>query len=264
MTPDDDLAGLQYDCMTLLGDLDTLQHLVAQLTDTHQRGIGFLTPDARAAINAQVAADRRQRTTQPDRDTVGLDWLNRDRDVTPTGHVRAPGTVAAISVEADIYFTLHDLVKRTTSRLYRQAQVCILERVPVEPTATQLIAHLRVLVVLIDTTDVLHAMHRELARLKDDATRLVDGDDKTLLPDPCPHCGHRTLVVRWRDDLIRCDRDQHTGSYAPCRCPDPLCDCKTKPIAYRHTWHRNPAAAGNRRHTWAALNNLLTTRRAAN
>lgn len=272
----DQIVELQYDVMTALGDLQTLQPLVARLMDTHQRGLGFLTPAARKQLDAAVAADRHALRTQPERDTVGLDWLNRDRDVIPTGHVRTPGNVSALSVEADIYFTARHLVKRTTRWLYRVDGVCVvgdvdnntnpprLEVLPSEPTIEQLLARLRTLVVLVRNEQPLHQIWRDIRRVTGDATFLVDGDDKTLMGDPCPHCGNKTLVVHWRQDLIRCDRDQHTGHYQFCRCVDPLCECRNKPIAFRHEWHGTDAAAGDRRRTWRALSNLLTTTRAAN
>lgn len=265
MTPEE-IAALQYDVMVALGQLEALQPLVERLTDTHQRGLGFLTPDARARLNAQVATDRLAHRTQPHRDAVGLDWLNRDHDVKTSGHVRAPGNVAGLSVDADIAFTLHDLVDKTTWWLNRRAGICYAGRdeLPAEPTAPQLIVRLRGLVVLTEDQRRLHHVWREVQRLNEDATYLVDGDDQSRLDDPCPHCGRDTLVVRWREDLIRCGRDQHTGAFAFCRCADPLCECKARPIAYRHEWHRTDQAAGDRRHTWKALNNLLTTRRAAN
>lgn len=264
MTPEE-IAALQYDVMTALGQLETLQPLVERLTDTHQRGLGFLTPDARARLNAQVATDRLAHRTQPHRDVVGLDWLNRDHDVKTSGHVRAPGNVGGLSVDADIAFTLHDLVDKTTWWLNRRGGVCYFgPALPAEPTALQLLARLRGLVLITVDQRRLHNIWREVTRLNEDATYLVDGDDQSRLEDPCPHCGRDTLVVRWREDLIRCGRDQHTGAFAFCRCADPLCECKAKPIAYRHEWHRTDQAAGDRRHTWKALNNLLTTRRAAN
>jgi hypothetical protein len=261
MTPED-LDGLRYDVMTALGQLEPLQDLVARLVDTHQRGLGFLTPDARAAMGAQYIADRRYRTTQADRDVVGLDWLNRDADVIPSGHVRAPGTVSAVSTSADIAFTLHELVQKTTWWLERREGTCVIGDVPAEPTPEQLILRLRALVLHVTSDRRLLHVWRETRRLVEDATYVVDGDERAALDDPCPHCDRRTLVAYMRRDLIRCDRDR-TGRYGLCRCSDPLCECRRRPIAYRHEWHRTPQAAGDRRRTWSALNNLLTARRAA-
>jgi hypothetical protein len=261
VTPED-LDGLRYDVMTALGQLEPLQELVARLTDTRQRGLGFLTPAARAAMDAQHAADRRYRTTQDDRDVVGLDWLNRDADIIPTGHVRAAGTVPAISVEADMYFTLRELVAKTTHWLVAREGVCVVGAIPAEPTVHQLIGRIRTLVLHLTNERRLAHLLREARRLVDDATFVVDGDDRTLLPDPCPHCGRNTLVAYMRSDLIRCDRDAR-GQYGICRCADPMCECKTRPVAYRHEWHRTDAAAGDRTRTMRALSNLLTVSRAA-
>lgn len=265
MTTPEDLAhldGLRYDAMTALGQLEAVHGLVARLVDSHQRGLGFLTPDARAAIGAQYVTDRRYRTTQPDRDVVGLDWLNRDADVIPSGHVRAPGTVSAISVVADIAFTLTELVQKSTWWLERRQATCVVGDMPPEPTAEQLAARLRTVVVLLTDQRRLDHVLRETRRLVDDANYVVDGDDRTAMPDPCPHCDRQTLVAYMREDLIRCDRDRN-GRYTFCRCADPLCECRHRPIAYRHEWFRTDALAGDRRRTWRALNNLLATRRAA-
>lgn len=263
------VADLQYGAMTLIGALEPLAGYITDLTTSHQRGLGFLTPANRAMINAQIITDRRERLTQPDRldqdgrPVVGLDWLNRGEDIKPSGHIRAAGTIGPISCEAEIYYTLRHITKVIVRRLDRNG-VCVLARLRAEPTTSDLLTHLRALVVLLAAApDVLGLVHRELTRLRDEATRVIDGDQRTRLPDPCPHCGRDVLVVHWEHDYIRCDRDPRTGAYGICRCPDPLCECKSKPVAYRHAWHRTEAAAGNRRHTWHALNNLLVTRRAA-
>lgn len=273
MTPEE-IAALQYDVMTALGQLEPLLPLVERLTDSRQHdGFGFLTPGARKALDAQVKADRRALRGQEDRDTVGLDWLNRDHDIKLSGHVRAPGNVAALSVDADIVFTLRHLVKSTTRRLYLGDRICLVPAAPLpaEPTTLQLIGRMRELVVLVRHEDHLNQVWRELQRLKADAAQLVDGDDRTLLVEPCPYCDRRTLVLLKEDDpdggrvphVIRCDRDQHTGAYAPCRCPDPVCECKTKPVAHRHEWIRPTPGVPDKRRKWRDLSNLLAARRAA-
>lgn len=270
MTPED-LDGLRYDVMTALGQVEPLAELIAHLADSHQRGLGFLTPAARAAMDAQHAADRRDRTTQADRADIGLDWLNRDRDVTPTGHIRAAGTTTALSIDADMTFTFRDLIRTTLAWLYRVNGLCVLGGTPERPTVAQLVARLRVLVIHCTDPDPLLRIYREATRLFRDASQYIDGDDSTRLREDCPFCGRRTLVLLYQDDpaggriphLVRCDRDQQTGRYAPCRCPDEVCECKTRPVEHRHEWVRTIPGVPDARRKWTSLATLLTARRAA-
>jgi hypothetical protein len=254
---------LQTEISAQLTDLTVLTERVVDLVDTHQRGLGFLTPLGRQAMDRQVRDERAERRGQPDRvdeaghPVNGLDWLNRTTPVAGTGNVPAPAEVPAVAMDAEIYFTLRDLVRRIVRDLDR-AGICTLHRLPAEPTNTQLITHLRGLVMSAPKASLLAQVSSEVAHLLEQATVLVDGNDKAFLGD-CPHCGNPTLVVYFNDGEIRCDRDPHTGHFGPCRCPDAYCDCKKKPISFRHTWHRDRAAATDG--WWTLADRLNLTRK---
>ena len=244
--------------------------LVHDLARGHQGGLGFLTPESRKILDAQLQADRLYRRTQPDhldehgQVVIGLDWLNRDSHVAGTGYVRSSATISAVHVEAEILFTNHDLIRRTIRRL-RDAGVCTLHRLDVDPTTVQVVEHLRTLIWSAPSPSLLQEIQRETDHLTELASLTIDGNDRAGMEDPCPHCNRQTLVAYFRDGLIRCDRDPHTSNYAPCQCEDRYCDCKSKPVSFRHTWYRSKRTAEKpvTAHDWHDLANRLNIHRAA-
>lgn len=261
-----ELDDLRVEIDRTLDDLLAYARLIRDLTTTHQTGLGFLTPAGREQLDAQLVADRRHRRTQPDRldpdgnPVPGLDWLNRDTVVAGSGHVRAPGTTAAISMGAQIWFTLSDLIRRTIRRLERSG-ICILRPLGMDPDTGDVIEHLRHLLATTTVASFLRPVLHDLEQLSEEADIAVHGDAKAYL-DNCPHCSRPTLLVYFRDDLIRCDRDPKSGHYEPCKCRDEFCDCQRKPVSHRHTWYRSPHVAPSLTHTWSALNNLIKIRAA--
>lgn len=259
---------LQAEISKSLTDLAALADLVHQLVDSHQRGLGFLTAEGRKILDAQLLADRKFRRTQPDRFdddgrlVLGLDFLNRDTMVAGTGHVATAATISALSVDAEILFTLHHLIRRVTKALER-AGLCTLHRLPAEPPRNQLLAHLRKLCWDAPSRSLLTEVQRDLDQLHEAANLVIDGNDRTAMDDPCPHCGRKTLVVYFRKGLIRCDRDPRTGHFQVCRCPDSYCDCKQKPVSFRHSWWRAARLAPNPRtaHDWHDLAGRLNHNR---
>lgn len=260
---------LHAEVVESLDQLRAAAGFVLDLLDSRQRGLGFLTPEGRRILDAQLQADRRQRRTQPERLAddgslvLGLDWLNRDTHVAGTGHIPAPAAVSATAVDAEILFTLHHLIRRVTARLER-AGLCTLHRLPAEPTYGQLFDHLANLVKSAPSPTLLTEVQRELDHLLESTSLVVDGNDRTHLGD-CPHCGRSTLVVYFRDEIVRCDRDPHTGTYAPCRCEDRYCDCKRSPVSFRHTWYRSVRNSPKPRtaHDWHDLASRLNIQRAS-
>lgn len=251
------LDDLQTQVGELLTTLANLAPMVEALTDTRQRGLGFLTPEGRDAqdrihrAGKQAGADRlegsRIATWAPGVDIV---------DVGP-GESPAPGNIGGLSMAADIVTTLHHTA-RYLINLQARAGICTLVRIPTEPTTEQLVAAVRQLTWQTTSLRHLEAVRRDLEHLRDETLRLIDGNDRTVLNADCPHCGNRTLVVYFADDLIRCDRHPKTKRYEPCTCPDPLCDCKTRPVTYRHEWHR---AKGTKPNGWWALADRLNLER---
>lgn len=241
---------LRSDITTALADLGADVDLVVSLTDSHQRGLGFLTPTAKQVLDDQVRKERRDRREQPrrlddhGRPVVGLNWLNRTATAAGTGEITSPGNFRAITSLAEIWAALTHQVRRCVRHLATQ-RVCTLHRLPEHADVPDLLAHLGRLVDDIDDVDLLESILTDLADVHEQATNLIDGNPKAAHPDPCPWCGRHTLVVYFREDLIRCDRDPGTGHYQPCVCRYPWCDCKRRPVSHRHTWHRTRATSAD-------------------
>jgi hypothetical protein len=242
---------LQVQVAGLVVDVGRLAGLTIKLTDSRQRGLGFLTFAGRRALYDLVRTERRIRNAQ-----LGLP--------APSGDIAVPGNLQAINADAELTMTLQHCIRRLHKAIAHH--VCPLDRLPGEPDVGDLLRHLYTLTWFTCDRAVLAAVVRDLETAETLLQRLVDGDDKVLLEDPCPYCGRRTLVVQFKEDLIRCDTDQRTGERHPCQCPNNACDCKVRPRQFRHTWYR--ATHDQRRtvgaaDTWHHLRGLLSTSRAA-
>lgn len=208
------------------------------LVDTRQRGLGFATYEAKQIQDDQIRKERRDRAD-------AYAWLRANQlhwnllhDLPkPTGDTPAPGNVRAWSVLAEVELVLCDLI-RSTERAFIAAGVCALYRLPDNPTPLDLVEHLRRLSWHVNNTRMLTRIESQVEWCSSEVTSLLDGNDKTVLDGPCPHCNRRTLVVTFATGVIRCERDPHTGQYETCVCPDSYCDCKTDP-RHRHEWHRD-------------------------
>lgn len=222
-----------------LTDLAGKIRQVQDLVDTRQRGLGFATVESLAAMDEQIRKERAARL-----------WNEKARGgVKITGDVPAPGNIAAWAYLAEAHMILLEESRRIV-RAFHTAGVCSLHQLPPEPTIPQILGHLRRLSWHLATPRPLERLLRQLESLVDEATRLLDGADKTRLEGACPHCGRRTLVVYFtgtrhvREGTIRCDRDPDTGQFEDCVCPDPFCDCKNDP-RHRHEWHRDNGTGPN-------------------
>lgn len=292
VTASDLLEVARDDVSRHLTELATLLDLVADLVDARQRNFGFLTPDARLAVDEFLREEKAARNSHAHdgrAGDVGLKWLNRDVPSTSVlGESPAPVTIAAASLEAEAWATLWHGVERTTRRLrnrdhdrgwcpypaVRQLRVARdTAGAPTWPSIDALAAHLRQLVW--ETTDeqLLVTIERELAHLIGQAETVVDGAGRTHLGE-CPHCGRDTLVVHFRDrdqvtgtrlgEFVRCGKDPKTGHHERCTCADEWCPCKTSPVTFRHTWWRTTRDAPDPRvaHDWNDLAGRLNIRRA--
>lgn len=240
------LAGvtLQLEIQLTLTKLLELVPMVAALADSRQRGVGFMSYDARQIENAMIRKERRQ-------------LLEAIKDGKPFGHgtTAAPGNIAAISAYVEIGTAAQHGAWRLTRWLGRNGIRVRLEAAPDQSyvagaSVIQLLTTLRSLIAEISDDDLLNAVLDDLEHVRDLAERLIDGNDRALLDVPCPHCGRKTLVVTFKDGLITCSKDHATGKRHPCTCTDPLCECKQRPLAHRHTWHR---ARGNKPGGWLNL-----------
>lgn len=231
----------------LVDELGRLAGHISDLSNTRQRGLGFLTYEGRVALDRQTREERRIR-----------DWNASNRFPAPAGDNPAPGNLTAIRADAELTFTLKHCARQLIRSLTRN-RVCALHRLPANPNLADYLTHvyeLAWLARLSHDTSTLTAVARDLTNARDSATLVVDGNDRVLLEDPCPHCGNRTLVVTFTDDTIRCGRDPKTGAYMRCRCTVDNCPCQTNPVTNRHEWHR---VRGN---GWYLLQSDLKTAKA--
>lgn len=242
-----------------LTTISNLIPLIGALTDSRQRGLGFLTFEGKQIQDDMIRSDRDDLSKRI-RAARRLNLLPLDGFIRGRGESPAPGNIVAVSVEAHVHATLHHVIRQLVADQALNG-VCTLIRVPEDADLHQLVSATRRLVWETTSTRLVDAIDRDLEQLVDDAHRLIDGDDRTVLDANCPHCGNRTLVVYFRDDLIRCDRHPKTGRYEPCTCPDPLCDCKVRPTSFRHEWHR---AKGTKPNGWWALADRLNLERSTN
>lgn len=243
-TEPDEVKGLSVEDLRVyigqhLTDLATKLDQVQDLVDTRQRGLGFATAEALMAMDEQIRKERAARL-----------WNEKARGgVKITGEVPAPGNIAAWSFLAEAHMLLLDESRRIV-RAFHAAGVCTLHQLPPEPSIRQLLGHLRRLSWHLANARRLYRLYIQLEYLVDEATRLLEGADKTRLDGACPHCGRKTLVVYFTatrhipEGTIRCDRDPDTGAFEDCVCPDPFCACKNDP-RHRHEWHRDNGTGPN-------------------
>lgn len=247
-TPSGDLAVETLRTLIVAGldELEGLLPLVTRLYSTHQKGIGFLTVEARAVMDDTIRKEREARH-----------WNYVHSGVKITGDVPAPGNISAYAIVAEVSMVLTGIVSDLTRRL-RRAGLCLIAGAPYEATPEQLMASTRLLVGMLTNVDTLDHVDRETARLVAMAKKLVDGDDKKKHPEPCPHCGRMTLVIYISQGVIRCEKDAETEKLERCLCNDsnsPYCPCRRN-RTYRHEWFRKPPTARER--DWWDLKNAQT------
>ena len=235
----------RYDVVHQLEDLGASALLVEQLTDTHQRRLGILTPARREAMDEQVRNERVAR-----RKAV-LAGLPADIGATPT-----PGNFQGIAMAAEIWAALQHHIRRCSKQLAEQ-RVCAIHQLRIRTDSTTSVTDLvRVLshqVMAVTNQSLLASLGDDLGEFSERVTNFVEAiEESTHLPAACPHCGRHSLVVHFHLGTIRCDRDPHTNRYEACVCSDPLCACKHRPIGHRHTWHRN-----GQQPSWYALRDRL-------
>lgn len=252
------LQQLRTEVDAYLLDARTIAWLVA--IDPH-RGSGYFTPAARRQADESIRRERATRI-QADGKTAGLNVSPEVNDAgLKTGHVAAPGNIKVIAVEVEITAALRHNLRRTVTYL---ATWGICSRWPItdNDTTSELAHHVSRLLPYIQSQQLLTGIARDLGQVVETAGDIAYGEARTPLEgELCPHCGRPTLVMLWARkhtgievDQARCDRDPRTGHYQPCICADPLCDCKRRPVTYRHTWQR---VAGSGPHTTDFLTRRL-------
>lgn len=86
----------------------------------------------------------------------------------------------------------------------------------------------------------------DLQRLVEISKHLLDGEQKSMMAAPCPHCGRNTLVIYKKTGWVRCEADPKTGRREVCLCSvgaiarehqlDDSCGCTR---GLRHEWKRS-------------------------
>lgn len=219
----------------------------AYLIDTREAPtLPFLSVEAAKVQDDLIRSERRDR------------YRNAIEGVKLSGVTPAPGSVAALSLLAEWEDLLADVERSITTRLLR-ARVCLIASRPAGPD-TEAARYARVveLVNVLNRDVYLRRVHTDLVDLHARVTRCVEGNQVKAMPDPCPWCGHHTLVADLNRGVITCDRDRHTGEHEPCVCTDSYCACKTKPRTHRHTWQRDDKA--HKGSSWEGLRRSITAR----
>lgn len=220
-----DLDHLDQDALRALAAADLawladLLPLLGRLTDTHQRGLGFLTVTGRAALDQQIRKERAARLP------------NLQAGIVITGEVPAPGNITAVSLAGEVPLRLLD-VRQTMRNHLRRTGTPDPQMLPAQPTVTQIRTDVTRLLRLVHARDVLFTVARDVADITERVWNFVHGNDRTDHPKPCPHCGRRSLVVYLTKGLIRCEPDDQQ----PCVCDDSYCNCKVR--HHTHEWHRD-------------------------
>lgn len=238
---------LQVAITKTIADLQAIAPMVKNLADTHQRGLGFLSFDARQVQNAMVRDERR---------------LRRKAQVLgqPTGHgaTAAPGNIAGINADVEIWAVTRHQIRRLNKWLIVRGHQAV--EAAGDADTLQLLQLLDAQILTITDDPALRSVHDDLVNVLAQSQNLIDGNDRVQLDVPCPHCGRTTLLVTLKDGVVTCGRDPRTGRHHDCTCPSSVCECKTRPIAYRHTWHRERASKPD---GWITLANQIRTHRNA-
>lgn len=277
----DQLVALRAEVTDTVVILVGLAHELEAMTDSrHRVRARLVTEETRQIFEKQTRLDRDAarglvgRVTDP-----GLTWLNTAARI-GTGQVEAPvQTMPALSVVAEIRYTLRHHVRR----LGRPAKLVALEheqtleedhgycpwpRSPIltagindtDHGVTHLAARLLRLVETYTNRRDLDALKRDLERLEEAALDVTEGmAGRSALPigsETCPHCGRNTLALLSRVEgvkalVVRCE-----GTHR-CECTWEFCECHRNPRKNRHEWINSGSAA----HTFHELHNLQTKRK---
>ena len=240
------LLTLQVEISTNLQEIAREADRVTALHDTHQRGIGFLTPTARAMIGKQWVRDREDRR---EADRLG--------QAHGTGPVATPGNFAGIAVDVEVWTILRDQIRKAQKSLTAAGNGRPLVAGE-NTTVHQLTGVLLDLMWDLTDTKVLRLMSADTEYALELVTNLVHGNSREALDDPCPHCGRKTLVAYFKKDgadEVRCDRDPVTKEFEKCLCRVALCECQAAPKRFRHTWYR--PRPGTQPDSWTALRRAI-------
>lgn len=271
------LAGNAKHQAALAARAEQLLSLRAEITDTLVILVGLARQleamtDSRHRVRARLVTEETrqilEKQTRLDRDAArglvgratdpGLTWMNTAARI-GTGQVEAPvQTMPALSVVAEIRFTLRHHIRR----LSRPAKLVALEleqtleedhgycpwpRNPLLTTnvdlddqgVTHLAARLLRLVEAYTNRKDLDAIKRDLDRLEEAALDVTEGmAGKSSMPaghETCPWCGRTSLVLLSRVPGVNALVARCEGTHR-CECTFESCDCHRDPRKNRHQW----------------------------
>lgn len=228
VTAEDLLHAERYDVGKILLSLAGHLELLTELRDTRQANrIPVLAPEVRESINRQDGADRRQR-----RESLIAGFPEA------TGATRAPVNLATATVLVEARMELTQWVRRIL-RGHTAAGICLIPRVAPTDDPVVLCDQLRDLVWTMGRIRNVKQLRRDVEHLVVAAQRIVDGEDRRSLPDPCPWCGRLSLVFYPEAGMTVCERKPGPGGRRPeCFCPADLCPCKaTGAPKFEHAWY---------------------------
>lgn len=250
-----EVADAQAEVSALCTDLGTVLARVQVFWDRRPDDVphGVYGPEARRAQNELARLEKAERFDTTVR-ALGQGFVRGVPATTTTSP--APAQIAVVSIFAEVDATLRHQARRIQRRLAADQVHAALPSLPVNPSPAQLRRRVRALAYACTSPTLLKDLVRDLQHLVDIATTYVDGQERVAMPDPCPHCDTKSLVVNHRTHTIRCDRDPVTGQQHPCRCGDPYCRCALNPFENRHEWQRARTGPGS----WWSLSDLQERR----
>lgn len=215
---------LRVEIYLTLTAITALVPMVTSLTDSSQPGnlLGFMSFDAKQEQNQIIRKERRLR--------IAGQKLGH-----PHGHgaTQAPGNIAGISVDVELWATARHLAGWLTRNGANALPVSV------DADTPELLTVIEAMVADVVDDKVLRAVLIDLRPARAAALRLIDGVDRYRPEAHCIHCDRPTLVVDMVAGVATCADDPKTGQLHPCTCSDPVCECKTNPVTYRHRWYRN-------------------------
>lgn len=165
--------------------------------------------------------------------------LARNRGFNPAVISRPPAPVTILDLLAQIHMAL---VAHET-RAWK-----ILRAVPVrgrllDLTDQQRLTALETAVANVRDVQWLGDVEADLQRLVEISKNLLDGEQKSMMVAPCPHCGRKTLVIYKATGWVRCEADPKTGRRETCL-------CSVGAIAQSHKLDDSCGCTRGRRHEW--------------
>lgn len=168
--------------------------------------------------------------------------LARARGITVAVISRPPAPVTIL----DLLTQIHGALVDHETRAWKLLNAVPARSRALDITDQERLAQLEDRVSHITDVDWLVNVEADLMRLVDISKQLLDGEQKSLMVAPCPHCGSKSMVIYKKTGIIRCEADPKThrlelclcsvGTIAQARRLDDSCGCTR---GRRHVWKRS-------------------------